>query len=179
MQAGLDVFAMESPEHKELKDVERDLNLMEQVNQKYVVSFGSCPQEGGKRNCAPRTRTACKYTMLAGCVYTWTQICLHVDLEVLPETLCTLYARLFEAFRLHSNYGTTVSARQLLPANLLNALTNQYNSVNKLIVAKATFTKSSTCFSARPKTWRETDLDCLQRMGDRVGWVEDRAVHRP
>lgn len=31
MQAGLDVFAMDSPEHKELKDVERDLNLMEQV----------------------------------------------------------------------------------------------------------------------------------------------------
>lgn len=31
MQAGLDVFAMDSPEHKELKEVERDLNLMEQV----------------------------------------------------------------------------------------------------------------------------------------------------
>lgn len=31
MQAGLDVFAIDSPEHKELKDVERDLNLMEQV----------------------------------------------------------------------------------------------------------------------------------------------------
>lgn len=31
MQAGLDVFAMDSPEHKELKDVERDLSLMEQV----------------------------------------------------------------------------------------------------------------------------------------------------
>ena len=32
MQAGLDVFAMDSPEHKELKDVEKDLNLMEQVS---------------------------------------------------------------------------------------------------------------------------------------------------
>lgn len=31
MQAGLDVFSMDSPEHKELKEVERDLNLMEQV----------------------------------------------------------------------------------------------------------------------------------------------------
>lgn len=31
MQAGLDVFAMDSPEHKELKEVERDVNLMEQV----------------------------------------------------------------------------------------------------------------------------------------------------
>ncbi|CAN0120098.1 unnamed protein product [Ectocarpus sp. 6 AP-2014] len=31
MQAGLDVFAMDSPEHKELKEVERDLNLMEQI----------------------------------------------------------------------------------------------------------------------------------------------------
>lgn len=31
MQAGLDVFAMDSPEHKELKDLERDLGLMEQV----------------------------------------------------------------------------------------------------------------------------------------------------
>lgn len=31
MQAGLDVFTMESPEHKELKDVERNLDLMEQV----------------------------------------------------------------------------------------------------------------------------------------------------
>lgn len=32
MQAGLDVFTMESPEHKELKDVERNLDLMEQVS---------------------------------------------------------------------------------------------------------------------------------------------------
>ncbi|CAM9519959.1 unnamed protein product, partial [Discosporangium mesarthrocarpum] len=31
MQAGLDVFSMDSPEHKELKEVERDLNLMEQI----------------------------------------------------------------------------------------------------------------------------------------------------
>ncbi|CAB1114177.1 unnamed protein product [Ectocarpus sp. CCAP 1310/34] len=31
MQAGLDVFAMDSPEHKELKAVERDLDLMEQI----------------------------------------------------------------------------------------------------------------------------------------------------
>lgn len=35
MQAGLDVFAMDSPEHKELKDVEKDLNLMEQVSGYY------------------------------------------------------------------------------------------------------------------------------------------------
>lgn len=31
MQGGLDVFAMDSPAHKELKDLERDLDLMEQV----------------------------------------------------------------------------------------------------------------------------------------------------
>lgn len=37
MQAGLDVFAMDSPEHKELKEVERDLNLMEQVKQKELL----------------------------------------------------------------------------------------------------------------------------------------------
>lgn len=35
MQAGLDVFAMEAPEHKELKAVERDLELMEQVSARH------------------------------------------------------------------------------------------------------------------------------------------------
>lgn len=40
MQAGLDVFAIDSPEHKELKDVERDLNLMEQV--RYEPSLPGC-----------------------------------------------------------------------------------------------------------------------------------------
>ena len=41
MQAGLDVFAIDSPEHKELKDVERDLNLMEQVRYDHTPSNGS------------------------------------------------------------------------------------------------------------------------------------------
>lgn len=41
MQGGLDVFNMDSLEHKELKDVERDLSLMEQVSTRLLISGGT------------------------------------------------------------------------------------------------------------------------------------------
>ena len=34
LQAGLDVFAMDSPEHPELKALERDIDLLEQARRK-------------------------------------------------------------------------------------------------------------------------------------------------
>ena len=46
MQAGLDVFAMDSPEHKELKEVERDLHLMEQVSTRAKACFGNAKLGG-------------------------------------------------------------------------------------------------------------------------------------
>lgn len=42
MQAGLEVFAMDMPEHKELKDVERDLDLMEQASTSCPTVLRSC-----------------------------------------------------------------------------------------------------------------------------------------
>lgn len=56
MQAGLDVFAMDSPEHKELKEVERDLNLMEQVKTRAGVHTA-----GGGPKCNYITNTKPTY----------------------------------------------------------------------------------------------------------------------